>query len=179
MRLINVITSKLEWKDDATVSPYAILSHTWGDTEDEITYHDIEPSLHKTGKGRDKFEGCRAQAMKDMHKYVWIDTCCIDKDSKTELDESINSMFAWYEEAQVCYAYLDDVPNKDDANFEERFSKSKWFTRGWTLQELLASERLIFYSQDWQPLGSKIDEELSPIIEKINVHDKRVRQTSE
>jgi hypothetical protein len=105
-----------------------------------------------------KIDGCCAQALKDCLDYVWIDTCCIDKSSSAELSEAINSMFAWYERAQVCYVYLADVQSNevDPEDEDEDFRTSRWFTRGWTLQELLAPKFLMFYNTSWKPLGRLI-----------------------
>ncbi|KAI1786352.1 hypothetical protein LXA43DRAFT_1065138 [Ganoderma leucocontextum] len=90
------------------------------------------------------------------YRYIWIDSCCIDKSSSSELSEAINSMYAWYARADVCYAYLADVPPGDDHQAEgSRFRKSRWFTRGWTLQELIAPVKVDFLSKDWAPIGSK------------------------
>ncbi len=97
-----------------------------------------------------KIYGCCKEAKALGFSYVWVDTCCINKDSSSELSEAINSMFSWYRNATVCIAYLSDV------SFENRideFLDSKWFTRGWTLQELIAPDDVWFYSQDWQFLG--------------------------
>lgn len=86
----------------------------------------------------------------------WIDTCCIDKTSSTELTEAINSMFTWYRNSAACYVYLRDVPSGEDPIPKtSSFSKSRWFTRGWTLQELIAPPKLIFYSREWKRLGTR------------------------
>jgi hypothetical protein len=115
-----------------------------------------------------------AQARKDGYEYVWVDTCCIDKSSSAELSEAINSMFEWYRGAQVCYAYLEDVTAHDMARFQfpdddhlgpdkERnfyqtpFARSRWFTWGWTLQELIGPASVQFYGRDWSYLGSLQD----------------------
>jgi hypothetical protein len=89
-------------------------------------------------------------------KYAWIDTCCIDKSSSAELSQAINSMYQWYSDAQVCYAYLSDVSHstEQDSKFSE-FRRSKWFTRGWTLQELLAPSEVVFFDRVWVKLGTK------------------------
>ncbi|ORY08191.1 hypothetical protein BCR34DRAFT_675109 [Clohesyomyces aquaticus] len=82
--------------------------------------------------------------------------CCIDKTSSAELSEAINSMFHWYRASARCYAYLSDVdalPGSDDL---PDITHSRWFTRGWTLQELLAPASVQFYSSDWTFLGSKL-----------------------
>ena len=82
--------------------------------------------------------------------------CCIDKTSSAELSEAINSMFRWYQNAAVCYAFLSDVPScLDSSAMKLNLAKSRWFTRGWTLQELIAPANLIFFSMDWNPLGTK------------------------
>ncbi|KAJ9623060.1 hypothetical protein H2203_005992 [Taxawa tesnikishii (nom. ined.)] len=122
---------------------YAILSHTWD--EDEVK------------KGYEKVYRTLDQAWRDGYAYVWVDSCCIDKSSSAELSEAINSMYAWYEAAAKCYAYLADVPLESDPHApDSRFCSSRWFTRGWTLQELLAPTDLVFFSQDWKPLNDKI-----------------------
>jgi hypothetical protein len=90
-----------------------------------------------------------------MLEYIWIDTCCIDKSSSAEL---INSMYRWYKNAYVCYAYLSDVLVVQDGKVDSSaFAKSRWFTRGWTLQELIAPSNLIFYSRDWKSFGTKAE----------------------
>jgi hypothetical protein len=148
MRLINVETLQLE--DFAGQQPgYAILSHTWG--VDEVTYDDMvaKSNLHKSGWV--KIQHICRQAYEDGTKYVWVDTCCINKSSSAELSESINSMYRWYRGAKICYAYLEDVDNVHD------FDKARWFSRGWTLQELLAPQELVFYGSGWQRLGTRVD----------------------
>lgn len=108
----------------------------------------------KQKKGWSKIEGCCREAAKYGLFHVWIDTCCICKTSSSELSESINSMFAWYRDARLCIAYLGDVPGRDDvAATDSGFDLSKWFTRGWTLQELIAPREVLFYRRDWSFMG--------------------------
>ena len=173
MRLLHSETYEVE-EFIIAPPPYAILSHTWG--EEEILFQEITENLPraKSRKGFLKIEGCCRQARLDGYEWVWIDTCCIDKTSSAELSEAINSMFQWYRDAQVCYAYLCDVPHLEtgpflgsdniDAVFPipgilamERvtFKASRWFTRGWTLQELIAPPSVAFYSCDWEEIGNK------------------------
>lgn len=106
-----------------------------------------------------KIRGCCAQAALDGFDYAWIDSCCIDKTSSSELSEAINSMFSWYSRAQVCYAYLSDVPaggvGKDHLRVDSYFRASEWFTRGWTLQELLAPRSVVFFDRDWVDIGTR------------------------
>ena len=100
------------------------------------------------------------------YRYIWIDSCCIDKTSSSELSEAINSMYAWYERAHVCYAYLANVPPDEDPRKDgSAFRRSRWFTRGWTLQELLAPKNLVFLSMDWARLGTK--DELTQLVSDI------------
>ena len=167
MRLINVETFKLEEFFDDTVPPYAILSHTWGNDNEEVSFRDIEEGkFEKAGIRPIKLEGCCKQAKKDSLRYAWIDTCCIDKTNSVELGEAINSMFQWYRHASICYTYLSDVPADDNPrNPRSKFSSSRWFERGWTLQELLAPQKLCFYNSEWRYLGTK--SEMSVMIEKI------------
>ncbi|KAE9371010.1 HET-domain-containing protein, partial [Stipitochalara longipes BDJ] len=166
MRLINVKTLKLEKFLDNQLPPYAILSHTWKDGE-ELTLRDIEEGkTDKPGIGSIKLQRSCKQAEKDGYGYIWNDTCCIDKTDSVELGEAINSMFRWYKKAGICYAYLLDVPGDDNPRkLGSEFRKSRWFKRGWTLQELLAPQRLQFYSSDWRRLGTK--GELCNIIEGV------------
>ncbi|PIL29187.1 hypothetical protein GSI_09236 [Ganoderma sinense ZZ0214-1] len=105
-------------------------------------------------------------------RYLWIDSCCIDKASSSELSEAINSMYAWYARAIVCYAYLADVPAGEDHGApRSRFRKSRWFTRGWTFQELLAPRHVEFVAQDWTAIGSK--HTLVSLVEGITGIDER------
>ncbi|KAK2594104.1 hypothetical protein QQS21_008207 [Conoideocrella luteorostrata] len=165
MRLINVKTRTLESFVGKDVPPYAILSHTWGRVEEEISFHDISTgNIEKAGKI--KLEGCCEQAEKDKLGYVWIDTCCIDESSAVELSEAINSMFRWYQQASICYAYLSDVSSGENSTHPgSDFFSSRWFLRGWTLQELLAPQELRFYNQKWTIIGTKRD--MSSEIETI------------
>jgi hypothetical protein len=106
--------------------------------------------------GYEKIKRCCETGAADGYEYVWIDTCCIDKTSSAELSEAINSMFRWYKLAEVCYVILSDCPSGDDpAKEDSAFARSRWFTRGWTLQELIAPMNLIFFNQDWEDIGTR------------------------
>jgi hypothetical protein len=157
MRLINVKTLELEEFFDIHVPPYAILSHTWSDGEVSLQdWADRKNRRFKPGYG--KLIGACRQAEIDELQYLWADTNCIDKASSAELSEAVNSMFKWYKRAHVCYAYLSDVPFAELADCkapQSRFRAAKWFTRGWTLQELIAPPVVRFFAQDWRELGTK------------------------
>lgn len=89
-------------------------------------------------------------------KWLWIDSCCIDKTSSSELSEAINFMYVWYKHSAVCFAFLPDVSGEDELAAEKsEFRRSRWFTRGWTLQELIAPHVVVFLSKDWGPIGTK------------------------
>lgn len=124
-----------------------------------MTFQDLQSGRGPSMKGWAKIERCCAQAAKDDWRYVWIDSCCIDKSSSAELSEAINSMFQWYRQAEVCFTYLSDVPSGGDWKTHmaegSDFRASKWFTRGWTLQELLAPSEVIFFDKDWVDIGSR------------------------
>jgi hypothetical protein len=140
----------------ANIPPYAILSHTWGKEEDEVTFEDVQNKAYKHLPGYAKIRFCGEQAKKDNLVYFWVDTCAIDKRSSAELQEAINSMFMWYEEAAICYAYLSDFPDAMSVDGEEcQFRKAGWHSRGWTLQELLAPRNVTFYTHDWTFIGTK------------------------
>ncbi|KAG1735122.1 heterokaryon incompatibility protein-domain-containing protein [Suillus paluster] len=151
MYLLHTTTKKLEEFVDPP--EYAILSHRW--REEEVLFADIHHEHVKCMKGYAKIEGCCEQARRDGYQYVWIDTCCIDKNSSAALAEAINSMYMWYEDAQVCYVYLDDVADDGDPGTGSAFARSEWFTRGWTLQELIAPTSVFFFNNRWREIGSK------------------------
>jgi hypothetical protein len=154
MRLLDTKTYTLS-EFQGNPPPYAILSHVWG--QEEVTFNDIA-TLEKAEqmKGFAKIVGACKTAFKNELQYIWIDTCCINKESSAELSEAINSMFIWYKNARVCYAYLSDVPsNEDHSALHSSFAMSQWFTRGWTLQELLAPSIVVFHSINWVDIGTK------------------------
>jgi hypothetical protein len=160
MRLIHGETLRLVEFADNHIPPYAILSHTWG--SEEVTLQEMSKDLHLPKEARklminkskaesyNKIEYCCAQASRDGLEYSWVDTCCIDKSSSSELSEAINSMFRWYSNAAICYAYLCDVKFSSG-----EISGSRWFTRGWTLQELIAPKNVMFFSSRWELIGTK------------------------
>ncbi|RPD57984.1 HET-domain-containing protein [Lentinus tigrinus ALCF2SS1-6] len=151
---------------------YAILSHVWNN--EEQSFKDVRKIIKtctSTGENpRDlvsaKIRRCCELAESHGFKWIWNDTCCIDKSSSAELSEAINSMFQYYAMSRMCYAYLEDVPSarpfvirQDDRSWTRKsyFSGSNWHLRGWTLQELIAPRTVLFISQDWVPLGTKVD----------------------
>ncbi|KAF5355546.1 hypothetical protein D9758_006431 [Tetrapyrgos nigripes] len=186
MRLLHTSTYELKEFISSDIPEYAILSHTW--EEEEILFEDIHnPASRKVAtrkRGWRKVVGTCERAKEDGLDWVWIDTCCINKDSSAELSEAINSMFRYYRNSFVCYAYLSDYhvhvngfPGKEDAEttaFDSlsgyhphvdscpvlkdgnaAFAKCRWFTRGWTLQELIAPSEMVFFDAEWNNLGTK------------------------
>ena len=160
MRVINTTTLQLQDidpEDDDT--RYAILSHTWD--SDEVLFDDVRnlgpgeftTNVHK--KGASKVINSCIQAKKDGYDCIWIDTCCIDKSSSAELSEAINSMFKWYALADVCYAYLSDMTVAEFI-FQDPFRVSRWFSRGWTVQELVAPSSLVFFDREWVEIGARV-----------------------
>lgn len=139
--------------------PYAILSHTWGADRDEVTFRDLENGTGENKIGYSKIRFCGEQARRDGLQYFWVDTCCIDKSNSTELAEAINSMFRWYRNAAKCYVFLSDVStndcDQDDSSWQLAFRKSRWFTRGWTLQELIAPPTVEFFCSNGNRLGDR------------------------
>jgi hypothetical protein len=119
---------------------YAILSHTWLADDEEVSFEDLKKgNAQSKSAGFHKIQFCGEQAAKDGLEYLWVDTCCIDKSSSAELQESIISMFQWYQRATKCYVYLSDVSIPEDVVtnevptylWESAFRRSRWFTRGW------------------------------------------------
>jgi hypothetical protein len=150
MRLINVRTFKLEEFVGSQIPRYAILSHVW--QNDEVSFDDMMQADPRTKKGWSKVQKTCEIALKNGIHYAWVDTCCIDKRSSSELTEAINSMFAWYRDSVECYAYLSDLFPSEQPIYE-RLKDCRWFTRGWTLQELLAPGKVIFYDHFWTKSG--------------------------
>ncbi|EXJ83998.1 hypothetical protein A1O3_04665 [Capronia epimyces CBS 606.96] len=154
MRLLNAHTGQLVEFHPGNIPSYAILSHTWG--VGEITFADIHQHNVKKRAAYIKIKyACETAIRKDLD-YVWVDTCCIDKSSSAELSEAINSMFRWYRDAKVCFAYLEDVDTLGRLG-PRALEKSRWFTRGWTLQELLAPDNILFFGKSFAFLGTKDD----------------------
>lgn len=157
-----------DYPTSSTIPPYAILSHTWG--LEEVLYQDLEEGTGLRKSGYRKIRFCGNQAERDGLRYFWVDTCCIDRSSSAELTTSINSMFRWYSNATKCYAYLEDVRSpttrdsdqQNDQHWRLLFKRSRWFTRGWTLQELIAPKTVEFFSQEGTALGDR--ESLEPLL---------------
>ncbi|KAG2152813.1 hypothetical protein DEU56DRAFT_977202 [Suillus clintonianus] len=160
---------------------YAIFSHRWLPGEQEPLYDhmsnqpmdipdDPEPGWEKLQIF------CRTA--KDVHKceFAWSDTCCIDKKSSAELDESIRSMFRWYRNSYICIAFLSETADLAALQMQEKGERGEkaridaWFIRGWTLQELLAPSQIKFYGSHWKPLiqGSTNDRDSEAIMRKIS-----------
>lgn len=152
MRLLNSKTLELEEFFDDRGLKYAILSHRW--LNDEVSLQDMQNGTAIGKAGYAKLKLCCDQAVKDGLDYSWVDTCCIDKTSSAELTEAINSMYRWYQNSVVCYAFMSDVECSEVTD-DSDFAASAWFTRGWTLQELIAPTEVIFYNSAWQWLGTK------------------------
>ncbi|KAI0646000.1 heterokaryon incompatibility protein-domain-containing protein [Trametes meyenii] len=162
MRLLELKSGRpwqFKYVEDPRQIHYAVLSHVWNKPTDgsryvqEITYVEINP-----GSDLEKLSRFCRVAWDDGFTLVWADMCCIDKSSSAELAEAISSMYSWYRHANVCYAYLKDVLADFDSGYpgpESSLISSNWFTRGWTLQELIAPPVLVFLSTDWRPLGTK------------------------
>jgi hypothetical protein len=182
MRLIHLAANEFKEFYEPGIPPYAILSHTW-DADQEITLSDMKllSSLPATSamlpiemrhelEGKSSYSKIKSfcdTAAKDGFTYGWIDTCCIDKTSSSELSEAINSMYRWYQRAKVCYAYLSDVISGINGGETtlRAFIESVWFTRGWTLQELIAPASVIFLNRHWEELGTKSS--LSGIVSQV------------
>lgn len=178
MRLLNVETRLLEdIMDDRQVDgKYAILSHTWG--KDEVSFDEIHLAASRTKDGFRKVEYACRQALADGLKYVWLDTCCIDKRSSAELSQAINSMYRWYYNACACYVYLSDFTLEDQNSLSEpdqllwALKQCRWFTRGWTLQELIAPKVLNIFDASWSFVASR--SEVANILAEITNVDEDI-----
>ncbi|KAH8898551.1 HET-domain-containing protein, partial [Thozetella sp. PMI_491] len=162
---------------------YAILSHTW--ESGEVIYGDLENGTTfgpqaRSKAGMSKISNfCDTAQRKDL-EFGWVDTCCIDKSSSAELTESINSMFKWYKSAAVCIVYLHDLApatGRATSVVVSDLRRCKWFTRGWTLQELIAPSNVEFYDAEWNFRGTKDD--LAPQLSQITRIDVEVLRNSD
>lgn len=180
MRLINIRTLELEEYFGDKIPRYAILSHTWG--EEEVSYQDWQNVNQRSAKkGYQKIRACCDVARGFPIDHLWVDTNCINKESSAELTEAINSMFDWYQRSAICLVYLEDFEYHDVDL--EGLERCRYWTRGWTLQELLAPDAVDFFDSSWQPFGTKytLKEEISDItsisVRYLEISD-RVHQAS-
>jgi hypothetical protein len=156
-RLINATTYKLEEFLESRPPSYAIVSHTWGKDEIELRDFTDDPpnpsNLYRFHKIRVACE----KAKKSNLSYIWIDSCCIDKTNMAELEVALQNMFQWYRNATICFAYLSDISmdGPQSPRFQWHLGKCRWFTRGWTLQELLAPPEVVFFNMDWFMIGTR------------------------
>ncbi|EIW53255.1 HET-domain-containing protein, partial [Trametes versicolor FP-101664 SS1] len=189
MRLLDTETGLFCWFEKPTDVAYAILSHVWK-IQGEQSYEELlhiqqvpgtrQPleSLLDDARISDKIRRSCEIARGQGYRYLWIDTCCINKESSTELSEAINSMWEWYRLASVCYAFLADVDPDDDALAPgSQFRGSKWHTRGWTLQELIAPMYVVFLACDWSLFGTKgtlarVLEEVAGVDHAVLTHER-------
>jgi len=149
--------------EDDELPQYAVLSHTWGPDEEEVKFAQIIEGTATQKAGYRKLEFCVEQTRRDGLSYFWADTCCIDKTNSVELNTAITSMFRWYQQAIKCYVYLPDVlcsqkatGDHDDGDWVSSFRSSRWLTRGWTLQELIAPKDVGFFDRNGVKLGDKL-----------------------
>ena len=165
MWLINTHTLTLKFFMSSEGLRFAILSHTWGD--EEVNFREMgargESGLQKAGWAK-IVKTCDIARDTFGLDYAWVDTCCIDKSSSSELSEAINSMFSWYKTAAVCVVFLEDLELPADKDckpgsigFRNRLGACRWFGRGWTLQELIAPSEMVFYDRDWVHFGTKAE----------------------
>ena len=153
---------------------HAILSHTWVEGQ-EIGFREMTSlvdnfkHLARRKSGFQKILDTCEKARRHKIKVAWVDTCCIDKSSSAELSQAINSMFNLYRDAEVCFAFLSDLPIGSDTS---AMRCCRWFTRGWTLQELIATPSLKFYHEAWEFVESK--SQLKSLLREITGIDEAV-----
>lgn len=181
MRLISTKYLQVVSIREDAIPPYAILSHTWG--ENEVTLQEMQDfgakwlsspnrmKIPKSKQGLQKVLDAAKVAALEGCDWIWIDTCCIDKASSSELSEAINSMYRWYQGSEICLVYLEDAKlgDKDlqdlsDESLMRLIWDSRWITRGWTLQELLAPRSVSFYSKDWSFIGKSSEDRITRLL---------------
>jgi len=109
-------------------------------------------------------------------RYIWSDTCCIDKLNYGELSQSLSLMGDWYANAEFCLVHLDTDCRASDAihnwkqfkgepvNNSPNISSFKaiegttpeWSKRAWTLQELVMSKMAYFTNSQWTSLSRPV-----------------------
>jgi hypothetical protein len=170
MWLINTTSLALEFIEDPDACMYAILSHTWG--HDEVSFQDMaDLERARKKRGFSKIERTCQLARDRNIEYAWVDTCCIDKSSSAELTEAINSMFRWYRRSHICFVFFSDLLSFERTLLANYLPRCRRFTRGWTLQELIASREIEFYDRGWNLIGTN-DSLLNLLVEitGIDVH---------
>ncbi|WPH01259.1 HET-domain-containing protein [Acrodontium crateriforme] len=176
MRLLRTDSLTFGTFQRANRPPYVILSHRWSKNEDdEILMQGIIQGTATKKKAFAKLNGAMLEAQFYGYEWIWCDTCCIDKTSSAELSEAINSMFAWYKEADTCYVYI----SEPDISSVEDLPKSDWFSRGWTLQELLAPPFVEFYTHDWRLIANNLATEVVEILSRITLIDGAILMKTE
>ncbi|KAG6328848.1 hypothetical protein ID866_10241 [Astraeus odoratus] len=70
-------------------------------------------------------------------------------------------MFKWYRDCHVCIAYLAESTSVNDLVYDV------WFTRGWTLQELVAPKTMKFYGKDWVPISNSTNDKQDPTMMNV------------
>lgn len=179
MRLLNVHTLKVGQFFEDGIPEYAALSHTWGSEEaslQEWTQHSSPGE--STKRGFLKVLSACELARRDGFQHLWVDTVCIDKTSSVEVTEAINSTFQWYRDAKVSYAYLEDMEHHPGSTLFDQLRTCRWFTRGWTVHELIAPKTVKFYDHIWSMVGTK-----SALVEEIanitSISEKVLRDSEE
>ena len=184
MRLLETNTGRFHYFNSSRDASYAILSHVWQKNKDssldaEQTFYEVRQAQEATARHESvlprlnyKIRRFCAVARDAGFKFGWVDTCCIDKLNSSEVSEAVNSMFSWYRDAGACYVALPDVDEGPESTRDQQFRNSVWFTRSWTLQELLAPTVVIFLTTRWSIIGSK--HTLSPLIEDVTDIDRDI-----
>lgn len=153
MRLLNIHDLAFRWFHPNQTPKYAIASHRWAEGA-EASIKDVSEKRNTDSIGYRKITGFAEFIKENVTdiEWMWIDTCCINQESSQEVSEAINSMFKWYRNAEVCLAYLADIKGNENV---QGLRYSEWFSRGWTLQELLAPRAVVFLTQEWEIIGHK------------------------
>ncbi|KAF2660582.1 hypothetical protein K491DRAFT_688032 [Lophiostoma macrostomum CBS 122681] len=152
MRLLDTRTYQLSW-GSFTSHNVAVLSHMWGVGDDELSMEDLTSEEYlRSGicekPGFKKLRGFCDVARAHGLGYCWMDSCCTNRD-RSEQNEVNLSSFQWFRESKLCVVYLADVDTLQD------MPHSRYFTRSYTLVELVAPKSVLFVNHGWKPLGYK------------------------
>ncbi|CVL04069.1 uncharacterized protein FMAN_14837 [Fusarium mangiferae] len=178
MRFLNVKTLKLHSFDDASAyPPYAILSHCWYSSEQELTFKDFEDlSQHTSKPGYSKIISACHAAITQGYEWLWVDNVCINGEDAVEKEETMKILYSMFLKAGVCLLYLSEIPNANIKDDDKEISsseirKSRWVSRAWTYKELIPPHKSVFYAADWSQLDPEFQAEINTNILGVNQHD--------
>ncbi|KAK2742724.1 het and ankyrin domain protein [Colletotrichum kahawae] len=174
MRLLHCLQQKIYHFTYPPSVQYAIFSHTWSSPHDDewLSYTPAGQRSHSTKQ--DIIRRVCNLALSHNLQYVWIDEACIDKSSSADVSETINSLPKYFQRATICFAFLVDLPCGTAVPCRDTWARCQFWTRAWTLQELILPSNLQFYDAQWHLRGERSSEHLHSLISGITGIDEDI-----